>query len=482
MEIHDSVYYTCPYCDRGPLKAKASLRKHLYNAHADRAPPKEQINKFITTLVVTDEKVLRELAMKNERKIRNKSAKMQAKLIHQQQQQEQQVQQQQQQQQQHQQHQQQQQHLQSTTTVDISSPSDNFACSSPGPIPTEDGGGGIILYENELSETVLSDQVEDMLTFKTIFPAEDGGGSIGESSIDQMDHIVLEHCDQSSTCSSSNLANDLTTNHVRSHEDKKRKACVVDGRELQRLQHQMQGHRTTGGGGMHSPVDGKRMKTGSSSAGTSGGAGARTSGFNRTITSSSCTTDEAYGNNSLQESGHNNSASVSAVAASSLNGTGNALRYLRKNQLASHSPTAATSSTVIDLVAPSASSSQQHAAAHSNGSNHPEGPAGPHQSYAHQSNSSVATALDGSGQLNLDSLFGNISIDNYEFDDNATIQSFSLIEEKFKTSFDQIQEKLDAELPFGEEQIKWQNNIMTNDSSNDIGDKLLTGEGNIMLI
>uniref|UniRef100_A0A182TCJ2 Uncharacterized protein n=1 Tax=Anopheles maculatus TaxID=74869 RepID=A0A182TCJ2_9DIPT len=138
MEIHDSVYYTCPYCDRGPLKAKASLRKHLYNSHADRAPPKEQMNKFITTLV------------------------------------------------------------------------------------------------------------EDMLTFKTIFPTEDG--SIGESSMidEQIDQMVLENCDQSSTCSSSN--NTTATNvqmPVQNHDTEKKRKAGTDGRELHRQQEQQQQHMLT---------------------------------------------------------------------------------------------------------------------------------------------------------------------------------------------------------------------------------------------
>ena len=87
-----------------------------------------------------------------------------------------------------------------------------------------------------------------------------------------------------------------------------------------------------------------------------------------------------------------------------------------------------------------------------------------------------------SNTIILDNLFDNISIDNYEFDDNTSIQSLNLIEEKFKTSFDQIQEKLDADLSFDEDKLQWQNNIIANDSSNEINDKLLNVEENLMLI
>jgi hypothetical protein len=87
-----------------------------------------------------------------------------------------------------------------------------------------------------------------------------------------------------------------------------------------------------------------------------------------------------------------------------------------------------------------------------------------------------------SSTIILDNLFDNISIDNYEFDDNTSIQSINLIEEKFKTSFDQIQEKLDADLSFDESKLQWQNNLIANDSSNEISDKLLNVEENLMLI
>uniref|UniRef100_A0A182SH15 Uncharacterized protein n=1 Tax=Anopheles maculatus TaxID=74869 RepID=A0A182SH15_9DIPT len=207
------------------------------------------------------------------------------------------------------------------------------------------------------------------------------------------------------------------------------------------------------------------MKIANSS--TPGTSGASRINQTHSTSSTSSTLDASYGVDSLQETGHTSSP-TDPLSIPSSNGASNTLRYLRKQNLTTTIPTTMANGPTIDLVAPSGSSSHGHHHGH-----HANQHGQQYQNHQGSSNG-AATALDGTGQLNLDSLFGNISIDNYEFDDNATIQSFSLIEEKFKTSFDQIQEKLDAELPFDEEQIKWQNNIMTNDSSNEIGDKLLT--------
>uniref|UniRef100_A0A182JAX8 Uncharacterized protein n=1 Tax=Anopheles atroparvus TaxID=41427 RepID=A0A182JAX8_ANOAO len=479
MEIHDSVYYNCPYCDRLPLKAKASLRKHLYNAHPERAPPKEQINKFISTLVVTDENMLRELAQKNMRKIRNKSAKMQAKQA--QQQLQLQHQEQQQEQQQRTQHHPPQQRQTMAASVETELPGESFPAPSPG-AGANSATTGIILYENGLSDSMLDEQGEDMLSFKTIFPAEDG--SIGESSMDQMDHVALENCDQSSTCSSN------TTHHgsVVGGEDKKRKAGP-EHREhkVQQQRRQSETHSPIAGGSHgkgsgHSIDDGvivgegKRMKVLNASSGSGSGSGM--SRLNSTVTSGSVMLD-VCGNDTSEHVLVNSrypANRATAGSTSSSNGTGTALRYLRKNQYPGAIMTPTLASVSMEPLAPSSSSSSMSLMPHNGHLQH-----NPHHQHHHHG-AGPNSALDGSGQLNLDSLFGNISIDNYEFDDNATIQSFSLIEEKFKTSFDQIQEKLDAELPFDEEQIKWQNNLMANDSSSEIGDKLLTGEENIMLI
>ncbi|XP_052867043.1 uncharacterized protein LOC128273159 [Anopheles cruzii] len=451
LEIHDSVYYTCPYCDRGPLKAKASLRKHLYNVHPERAPPKEQINKFISTLVVTDENVLRELAIKNERKIRNKSAKQQAKQLQQQLLQQRQK-----------QDQQQQDHHQKLDTLCNSSTSANFLATA-----NVAATGNVIMYENGFPRSALiGEEGEDMLSFKTIFPSE---GSIGESSIDPMDHTSLENCDQSSTCSSStNYVSLAGGSTVVQEEDKKRKASNNQARLAQshylssaRSAHACSGRSNSIDGGII-VSEGKRMRIVNPSVPSSA-----------MIRSNDTGTMDVSGSreNAQQRYGSCSSSSSSNVAGTPVtNGTG-ALRYLRKiHSVPAPPPTSeltGASSSSVSLMP-------------FNGGNHSH----------NQSSHGVGVPLVDGGvgssssapQLNLDSLFGNISIDNYEFDDNATIQSFSLIEEKFKTSFDQIQEKLDAELPFDEEQIKWQNNLMANDSSSEIGDKMLTGEENIMLI
>ncbi|XP_058055852.1 uncharacterized protein LOC131207258 [Anopheles bellator] len=452
LEIHDSVYYTCPYCDRGPLKAKASLRKHLYNVHPERAPPKEQINKFISTLVVTDENVLRELAIKNERKIRNKSAKQQAKQLQQQQLLKQ----------RQKQEQQQQDHHQKLDTLCNSSTSGNFLATT-----NVAATGNVIMYENGFPRSALiGEEGEDMLSFKTIFPSE---GSIGESSIDPMDHTSLENCDQSSTCSSStNYVSLAGGSTAVQEEDKKRKASNNQARMAQshylssaRSSHACSGRSNSIDGGII-VSEGKRMRIVNPSVSSSA-----------IIRSNHAGTMDVSGarENAQHRYGSCSSSSSSNIAGTAVtNGTG-ALRYLRKiHSVPAPPPTSeltGASSSSVSLMA-------------YNGGNHS------HNQSSHGVVGPLVDAGVGSGgsapQLNLDSLFGNISIDNYEFDDNATIQSFSLIEEKFKTSFDQIQEKLDAELPFDEEQIKWQNNLMANDSSSEIGDKMLTGEENIMLI
>ncbi|XP_058825353.1 uncharacterized protein LOC131685561 isoform X2 [Topomyia yanbarensis] len=340
MEIHDSTYYMCPYCDRSPLKAKTSVRKHLNTVHPERAPPKEEMNKFISTLVVKDEEILRELYAKNERKIRNKCAKLQAKQLQQQQQQ--------QHQQQHQQH-----------VLD-----------------------NCVTIVEQQSRVMQQETVAEMTR---VAPDE----MLNSYQNDRRSDRVSESDERKSSTNGSH--------EIRNDEISGSKRKPIDGintaETLRRIS---------------AGEEGKKIRL-----------------------------VDAHG----QE--------VRYVTATTV-GNG-ALKYMRKKSIGMGE----------------GSSSSIHAM-------HPPGSSGGHSNGTHSS------TVD--NQMILDNLFDTISIENYEFDDNTSIQSYNLIEERFKTSFDQIQEKLDAELSFDEEQLKWQNNLMTNDSSNEIGDKLLNVEENIMLI
>ncbi|XP_053693276.1 uncharacterized protein LOC128741465 [Sabethes cyaneus] len=336
MEIHDSTYYMCPYCDRSPLKAKTSVRKHLNTVHPERAPAKEEMNKFIATLVVKDEKILQELYAKHERKIRNKCAKLQAKQLQQQQQQ-------------------------------------------------------------AVAVRVIQQEASIELTGATVTPEEMLNSYQSDSCGDEHDATV----EGSERRCINNGGSEIRNEEPSSTLKRKPIADEVVGVSItERRNH------STGGD------VGKKMRL-------------------------------------VDANGHEVRYLSSSVASN--NG---ALKYMRKK--------------LIGLGEGSSSSS-------SNSSGHPMHPP-PGGSGTH----GAASTAD--NQMILDNLFDNISIENYEFDDNTSIQSYNLIEERFKTSFDQIQEKLDAELSFDEEQLKWQNNLMANDSSNEIGDKLLNVEENIMLI
>ncbi|XP_055611998.1 uncharacterized protein LOC129758513 isoform X1 [Uranotaenia lowii] len=361
MEIHDSTYYMCPYCDRSPLKAKTSVRKHLNTVHPERAPPKEEMNKFIATLVVKDEKILGELYAKNERKIRNKCAKLQAKQLQQQQQLQK----------------QQQQQQQQNRVIVASTPVLNQVEEQQHTITPEDMLNVYPSSSNNSSDvgrSVVGDQPGGGQSVSVVYEPVKDGGKIGNGT-----NVIVE---------------------IKSEEGDsvlKRKSDEVLG-AIQR-----------GNGSTSTFDDNKRVKMVD--------VGGRQEV--RYIATATATTTTAGG------------------------GINGALKYMRKKS--------------VGIGEGSSSSGQaMHPPSGSNGT------------------------MD--NQMILDNLFDNISIENYEFDDNTSIQSYNLIDERFKTSFDQIQEKLDAELSFDEEQIKWQNNLMTNDSSNEIGDKLLNVEENIMLI
>ncbi|XP_065095061.1 uncharacterized protein LOC135716545 isoform X2 [Ochlerotatus camptorhynchus] len=369
MEIHDSTYYMCPYCDRSPLKAKTSVRKHLNTVHPERAPAKEEMNKFISTLVVKDEKILRELYAKNERKIRNKCAKLQAK----------QLQQQQQLQQQHQQ-----QLLENSVGIAEQHPTTvatSTAVSHVAAIQQQQ-------QQHEAPTEMANVAPEEMLNAYQGSQQRSGGGEQRNGS----EQHVFQTVEQMNRHGERVSANGGCNGEIKSGEEES---------ALKRRSSEEQVNQG-GQGGSSLREEGKKIK--------------------------------------LVDV---NGSEVRYIAATTMGGNGT-LKYLRKKSLG---------------VGEGSSSS-----------GHSMPPPG----------SSSGSTMD--NQIMLDNLFDNISIENYEFDDNTSIQSYNLIDERFKTSFDQIQEKLDAELSFDEEQLKWQNNLMTNDSSNEIGDKLLNVEENIMLI
>ncbi|XP_055635612.1 uncharacterized protein LOC129775219 isoform X2 [Toxorhynchites rutilus septentrionalis] len=334
MEIHDSTYYMCPYCDRSPLKAKTSVRKHLNTVHPERAPPKEEMNKFISTLVVKDEQILRELYAKNERKIRNKCAKLQAKQLQQQQQI-------------------QQQHHQQTLEHSLNQQESS-------------------LNAQELlnhATTYHSDQHHSQQSgYESIGSVEPGSTNGGGSEILSDDEVAVKRKSNEAVDAMQRSSSSSSSSGISHSDDPRKKIKLVD-------------------------ASGQEMRY------------------------------------------------ITATTAAAPAGNG-VLKYLRKKTIG---------------IGEAGSSGG-----------------------ATNNNGTHGSTMD--NQMILDNLFDNISIENYEFDDNTSIQSYNLLDERLTTSFDQIQEKLDADLSFDGEQLKWQNNLMTNDSSNEIGDKLLNVEENIMLI
>nr|XP_029720280.1 uncharacterized protein LOC109428083 isoform X2 [Aedes albopictus] len=361
MEMHDSTYYMCPYCDRSPLKAKTSVRKHLNMVHPERAPPKEEMNKFISTLIVKDEKILQELFVKNERKIRNKCAKQQAKALLKQQQQLQ------------LQQQKQQQLLENSVAIVEQHQQQQI-----------NGSVSHVLHEVA--------QPEEMLT------AYQGGSQLHQTALDVEESNGFHGVEQQTTRLGEQRLNGEEENTLKRRSEEQQVIQIGNG-----------------AGSSLGGEEGKKIK--------------------------------------LVEATNVVGSELRYVGAATITGNG-ALKYLRKRSLGMGEGSSSSSSSSHSMPPP------------------PPGASG---------SGGAPTTID--SQIMLDNLFDNISIENYEFDDNSSIQPYNLIDERFKTSFDQIQEKLDAELSFDEEQLKWQNNLMsTNDSSNEIGDKLLNVEENIMLI
>lgn len=63
QETHDSVFYVCPYCDKPPVKARSSLKKHLSRDHSDKIQ-EWNVSNFLTKQILKDEEKLRELRKK----------------------------------------------------------------------------------------------------------------------------------------------------------------------------------------------------------------------------------------------------------------------------------------------------------------------------------------------------------------------------------------------------------------------------------
>lgn len=84
---------------------------------------------------------------------------------------------------------------------------------------------------------------------------------------------------------------------------------------------------------------------------------------------------------------------------------------------------------------------------------------------------------------NLDNLLDPLHENEYNGDDDHAMQSVNYIQETFQNSFDKIQEKLDADLEVGHEQLKWEDTLKSDDSSDEImSNKLLGIDENVMLI
>lgn len=84
---------------------------------------------------------------------------------------------------------------------------------------------------------------------------------------------------------------------------------------------------------------------------------------------------------------------------------------------------------------------------------------------------------------NLDNLLDPLNENEYDGGDDHAMQSVNYIQETFQNSFDKIQEKLDADLEVGHEQLKWEDTLKSDDSSDEImSNKLLGIDENVMLI
>lgn len=56
QEIHENLFYFCPFCKRAPVKARSSLRKHFIKDHPEQQDT-WQVSNFMSTLLKKYEKV-----------------------------------------------------------------------------------------------------------------------------------------------------------------------------------------------------------------------------------------------------------------------------------------------------------------------------------------------------------------------------------------------------------------------------------------
>lgn len=56
QEIHENLFYFCPFCKRAPVKARSSLRKHFIKDHPEQQDI-WQVSNFMSTLLKKYEKV-----------------------------------------------------------------------------------------------------------------------------------------------------------------------------------------------------------------------------------------------------------------------------------------------------------------------------------------------------------------------------------------------------------------------------------------
>lgn len=84
QEIHENLFYFCPFCKRAPVKARSSLRKHFIKDHSEQQDTWQASN-FMSTLLKKYEKVKKisshESHGSKEKKESAKSKKKKEKII-----------------------------------------------------------------------------------------------------------------------------------------------------------------------------------------------------------------------------------------------------------------------------------------------------------------------------------------------------------------------------------------------------------------
>lgn len=83
---------------------------------------------------------------------------------------------------------------------------------------------------------------------------------------------------------------------------------------------------------------------------------------------------------------------------------------------------------------------------------------------------------------NLDNLLDPLNENTYSTGEDHAIQSVNYIQETFQNSFEQIQEKLDAELEVGHGQLNWENTLNSEESNESVSNGLYNLDEKIMLV